>query len=76
MPKQIVDILNGRGLRTDRGMTWTADNFRRLHGEIDRIRETLPPEPLDRTISRLKNARKSNHFGEGLTEAIERQQPC
>lgn len=49
MPKQIVDILNGRGLRTDRGMTWTAGNFRRLHEEIDRIREEMPPEPLDRS---------------------------
>lgn len=36
--KQIVDALNERGLKTDRGLTWSTSNFRRLHEEIERMR--------------------------------------
>lgn len=45
--KQIVDALNERGLRTDRGIAWTTGNFRRLHDEINRLRKTVAPEPQD-----------------------------
>jgi DNA invertase Pin-like site-specific DNA recombinase len=47
--KQIVEILNERGFRTDRGIAWTAGNFRRLHEEIDRRRERTAPEPPDKS---------------------------
>lgn len=43
--KQIVDALNRRGLKTDRGFSWTPGNFRRLHEEIDKLKAARTPVP-------------------------------
>lgn len=35
--KDIADVLNKMGHRTDRGLEWNPNNFRRLHEEIERL---------------------------------------